>query len=105
MPSSLRNTWRLDAQSLVIIAALAAFALVLGYDLRLGIAAGVMLVATGFFWMLIALWFVAGSRRNPSPVRVLSQRFEQQQRLRLMAEQRARELAAKPLSGAQQTAD
>lgn len=105
MPSSPRNTWWLDAQWLVIIAALAAFAVVLGYDLRLGIAAGVLLAATAFGWLLIALWFVAGSRENPSPVRVLSQRFEQQQRLRALAEQRARDMAAKARSGPQQAAD
>ncbi len=107
MPSSPRDTWWLDAKWLVIIAALAAFAVVLGYDQRLGIATGVVLVATGFSWQIVALWFGGGSREEPSPVRALSQRFEQQQRLRLMAEQRAREVAGggAARSGAQQTAD
>jgi hypothetical protein len=109
MPSSSPNTWWLDAKWLVIIAAIAAFAVVLGYDQRLGIATGVVLVVTGFAWQLAAMWFGAGSREPNSPVRVVSQRYERQQRLRLLAEQRARELAAaaRPgtLSGSQQAAD
>jgi hypothetical protein len=109
MPSSSPNTWWLDAKWLVIIAAIAAFAVVLGYDQRLGIATGVVLVAVGFGWQLVAMWFAAGSRDLNSPVRVVSQRYEQQQRLRMLAEQRARELAvaARPatLSGSQQAAD
>ena len=105
MPSSAQDTWWLDAKWLVIIAAIAAFAVVLGYDQRLGIATGVCLVAVGFGWQLVALWFAAGSGKHTSPVRVVSQRYEQQQRLRLLAEQRARELAAAGRSGPQQTAD
>ena len=104
MPSSPMDTSLLDAKWLVIISAVAALAVVLGYDLRLGIAAGVMMLVTGFVWLLVALWF-GGADRKASPVRVLSQRFEEQQRLRLMAEQRARELAARSALGAQQAAD
>ncbi|MFL0671350.1 MAG: hypothetical protein ACJLS3_07985 [Erythrobacter sp.] len=109
MPSSSPKTWWLDAKWLVIIAAIAAFAVVLGYDQRLGIATGIFLVATGFVWQLVALWFGAGSGAKPSPVRALSQRYQQQQRQRLLAEQRAREVAAPghagPRSGPQQAAD
>jgi hypothetical protein len=109
MPSSSPNTWWLDAKWLVIIAAIAAFAVVLGYDQRLGIATGIFLVATGFVWQLVALWFGAGRGAKPSPVRALSQRYQQQQRQRLLAEQRAREVAAPGRAGArsgpQQAAD
>ena len=104
MPSSPMDTSLLDPKWLVIISAAAALAVVLGYDLRLGIAAGVLMLLTGFVWLLVALWF-GGADRKASPVRVLSQRFEEQQRLRLMAEQRARELAARSALGAQQAAD
>lgn len=106
MPSSPQDTGWLDAKWLVIISALAAFAVVLGYDLRLGIATGVFLVMTGFVGYFISLWFAAGSGKQPSPVRVVAQRYEQQQRLRLMAEQRAREIAANAgRSAPQQIAD
>lgn len=105
MPSSPQNTWWLDAKWLVIIAAAAAFGVIVGYDQRLGIAAGVVLVTTGFVWQLVAMWFGAGSREQASPVRAVSQRYEQQQRLRQLAEQRVRESVSVPVSGPQQTAD
>jgi hypothetical protein len=105
MPSSSPNTRWLDAKWLVIIAALAAFAVVLGYDQRLGIATGVVLVTTGFLVPIIALWFSAGDDRKASPVRALSERYRQQQRLRLLAEQRAREGIGAAPSGPQQAAD
>jgi len=106
MPSSPQDTGWFDAKWLAIISALAAFAVVLAYDLRLGIATGIFLLVTGFVWQIVALWFGAGFGREPSSVRVVSQRYEQQQRLRLMAEQRARDDAGGTgRSGPQQIAD
>lgn len=97
MPSPSRNTWWLDAKWLVMASAIAAFAVVLGYDVRLGIATGVLLMATGFAWLLLALWFAAGARAQASPVRSLTERYQQQLRQRMLAEQRARESKAKAL--------
>ncbi|MFN4038853.1 MAG: hypothetical protein ACK4IB_05915 [Erythrobacter sp.] len=95
MPSSPKDTWWLDAKWLVTGCALAAVAVVLGYDFRLGIAVGVFLIATGFAWQLVALWFAGGFRGQPSPVRIVSERYQQQLRQRLLAEQRSQENTAK----------
>lgn len=106
MSSSSRGIWWLDAKWLAIISGIAAFAVVVGYDLRLGIATGVFLVATGFVWLLIALWFRGGFRQPPSSVEALSQRYQEQQRLRALAEQRVRDGAgSEGRSGPQQAAD
>jgi hypothetical protein len=95
----------LDAKWLVIISAVAAFVVVLDYDHRLGIAAGVLLASTALVWIALALWFSAGIEPQSSPARVLADRFEQQARRRLLAEQRARENAARQVSGAKQASD
>lgn len=95
MPSPSRNTWWRDAKWLVMASAIAAFAVVLGYDVRLGIATGVFLIVTGFAWQLVALWFAAGAPEQSSPVRRLTERYQQQVRQRLLAEQRVRESNAK----------
>jgi hypothetical protein len=96
-------TW-LDAKWLVVVSALAAFAVVLTYDGRLGIAAGVLLAFTALSWIALALWFGAGREPQGLPGRVLAERYERQVRRRIAAEQRARE-TARPVSGAQQAPD
>ena len=90
-----------DAQRLVIASALVAFVVILDYDHRLGIAAGILLAVTALVWIGIAMAFGAGGSPEASQARVLTERFERQLRRRLEAEQRARNSA----SGAQQTAD
>lgn len=95
------NAAWLDAKWLVIASAFAAFVLILDYDHRLGIAAGVLLAFTAFIWIGLAMAFGAGSRPETSQARVLSDRFERQLRRRLEVERRLRD----SVSGAQQLAD
>ncbi len=83
------TTW-LDAKWLVIISAFAAFVVVVSYDGKLGLAAGVLLLSMALVWIGAALWFNGGRASQHSPVRVLSHRYEQQQRRRLKAERRVR---------------
>lgn len=99
------NAAWLDAKWLVIASAFAAFVLILDYDHRLGIAAGVLLAFTAFIWIGVAMAFGAGRSPETSQARVLSDRFERQLRRRLEAEQRAREGRSRSVSGAQQLAD
>ncbi len=103
--SSDRETW-LRPKWLVAASAVAAFVIVLSYDGRLALAAGSLLAVVGVIWIALEAWQAAdaGAARR-SPARVVTARFEEHVLRRLQAERRARELAAKPLSGAQQVAD
>lgn len=98
------SSW-LDAKWLVVISAVAAFVVVLTFDHRLGIAAGVLLASTALVWIAAARWFGGGVRSAKSPAMVLSERYEQQVRRRLLAEQRARDNTLRQVSGSQQAAD
>lgn len=90
MPGKTDKPLRLDAKWLVVLSVLAAFLVVVSYDGKLGIAAGVLLISTASVWIGAALWLNGGAKPQHSPVRVLSHRYEQQQRRRLQAEQRSR---------------
>ena len=82
----------LDPKWIVSACALAAFGLILNYDLRLGIAAGIVLAVIGAFWLFIALRFgslsggpasgrnglVVGVRAQISNRRLASLRADQQ---------------------------
>lgn len=85
----------LDAKWLVVLSAFAAFVVVLDYDHRLGIAAGVLLALVAAIWIGLAVAFGVGANPHGSPVRALSSRFEEQARRRQTAAQRARDVSAK----------
>ena len=100
MPVSNDNdgAW-LDPKWIVGACALAAFGLILNYDLRLGIAAGIVLGVIGALWLFIALRYGSlsggpASGRNGLVVSVRAQISN-----RRLAAARA---AQQPASGAQQ---
>jgi hypothetical protein len=99
------NAAWLDPKWLVIASALAAFVVIIDYDHRLGIAAGILFAFTALIWIGIAMAFGAGGSPEGSQTRVLADRFERQVRRRIEAEQRIRELAARQPSGAQKAPD
>lgn len=105
MPSTPKKLLWFDAKWPILLSGVAALAVVLVYDWRLGLAAGVLLVVLGLVWELVAMWFGVDFRRTPSPVKVVSQRYQENVQRRLIAEARAREMAAKLRSGPQQISD
>ena len=64
---------------LVAIVALAAFALLIGYDLRLGIAAGVVLGVVVLLWLYLALRYGSLSDGPPRERKAIVAQFRQQQ--------------------------
>lgn len=94
-----------DAKWPILLSGIAALAVVMVYDWRFGIAAGVLLVVLGLVWELVAMWFGVDFRRKPSPVKGVSQRYQENVQRRLIAEARAREMAAKLHSGPQQISE
>lgn len=105
MPSTPNKLLWFDAKWPIRLAGIAAFAVILLYNWRLGLAAGVLLLALGVVWELVAMWFGVGFRRTPSPVKVVSQRYQENVQRRLIADARAREMSAKLRSGPQQISD
>jgi hypothetical protein len=105
VPSNRKNLLWFDAKWPVLLSGVSAFVVTLVYDWRFGLAAGVLLVVLGLVWELVAMWFGTDFRGKPSPVTVVSQRYEENLRRRLLAETRARESAAKLRSGPQQISD
>lgn len=105
MTSTTKNPLRFDAKWPILLSSIAAFAVILLYDVWFGLAAGVLLVVLGLVWELVAMWFGVGFRSKPSPVKCVSQRYEEHVQRRLLAEARAREGAAKLRSGPQKIAD
>jgi hypothetical protein len=67
----------LNPKWLVIGVALAAFGLILSYDVRLGMAAGAVLAAIGALWLYLALRYGSLSGA-PSGRRALVAQFRQQ---------------------------
>lgn len=100
MPVSNNNdgAW-LDPKWIVSACALAAFALILNYDLRLGIAAGIVLGVIGALWLFIALRYGSLSGGSASGRTGLVTAVRAQISNRRLAAARA---AQPPASGAQQ---
>jgi hypothetical protein len=80
LPSS--TDWPFDPKWFVIGFALGAFALVLGYDLRLGAAVGVAMALIGAFYLYIRFRFA------PGPDEPLSERDAMMERFAKLREQR-----------------
>lgn len=68
----------LDPKWLVIGFALAAFALIITYDLRLGLAAGAVLGVFGAVWLYLALRFSLLGADRPTNRRAMLDRFRVQ---------------------------
>lgn len=68
----------LDPKWFVIGFAVAAFALILHYDLRLGLAAGALLGVVAAVWLYLALRFGLLGRAYPSERRAMQERFRKQ---------------------------
>lgn len=68
----------LDPKWLVIGFAVAAFALILHYDLRLGLAAGALLGVFAALWLYLALRFGLLGGEHPSERRAMQERFRKQ---------------------------
>lgn len=100
MPSNSKTALWADAKWPIMLSGVAALAVVLLYDLRFGLAVGVLLVVLGLVWELVAMWFGFDFRRKPSPVKCVSQRYEEHLQRRLLAERRAVHGPSKPRSGA-----
>jgi hypothetical protein len=100
MPVSNDNdgAW-LDPKWIVSACALAAFGLILNYDLRLGIAAGIVLGVIGAVWLFVALRYGSLSGSSSSGRNVLVAGVRVQTSNRRIAALRAAERAT---SGAQQ---
>jgi hypothetical protein len=100
MPVSNDNdgAW-LDPKWIVSACALAAFGLIMNYDLRLGIAAGIVLGVIGAVWLYIALRYGSLSGGPASGRSKLVTRVRAQISNRRLATARA---AQPPASGAQQ---
>lgn len=68
----------LDPKWFVIGFALAAFALILHYDLRLGLAAGALLGVVAALWLYLVVRFGLLGGSQPSERRVMQEHFRQQ---------------------------
>jgi hypothetical protein len=68
----------LDPKWFVIGFAFAAFALILHYDLRLGLAAGTLLGLVAALWLYLVLRFSLPGRSQPSERRLMEERFRKQ---------------------------
>lgn len=88
----------LDPKWFVIGFAVAAFALVLHYDLRLGLAAGSLLGVFAALWLYLALRFGLLGGSPPSERRAMQERFRKQVSNRRHAANRDRD--DDPRSGA-----
>ncbi|MFN7159582.1 MAG: hypothetical protein ACK4MR_12965 [Erythrobacter cryptus] len=91
------GSWR-DPKWFVIGFALAAFALILHYDLRLGLAAGALLGVIAALWLYLAVRFGLLGGGGMSERRVMQERYRQQVDNRRRAATRERD--DDPRSGA-----
>lgn len=94
-----------DARWPILFSGIAAFVILLAYDVRFGVAAGILLLVLGLAWQLAAMWFGFGFRSKSSPVSCVAERYEEQLKRRLVAEARARDSSASVRSRPQKTAD
>ena len=78
MPASPDDGSVLDPKWFVVGFAIAAFALILHYDLRLGLAAGTLLGVSAALWLFVVLRFGLLGSGQPSERRVMQERFRQQ---------------------------
>jgi MFS superfamily sulfate permease-like transporter len=101
MPATPNEGAWFNPKWLVIAVALTAFALILNYDLRLGLAAGALLGLVGVVWLFAALRYGSLNRGEGSGRSSLVAGVQQQTSNRRIAVQRAAEQAAL-LSGSQQ---
>lgn len=93
----------LDPKWFVIGFAFAAFALIIHYDLRLGLAAGTLLGLIAALWLYLAVRFSLPGRGQKSERRLMEDRFRKQLSNRRKAA--LRESDNKPRSGAQSGPD
>ncbi len=100
MPVSPDESSWFDPKWLVVAVALAAFGLILSYDLRLGLAAGAVLGVIGAFWLYVSLRYGALSTEPASGRQTLVARLRSQSSNRRYAAARIAET-----SGAQQGSD
>lgn len=100
MPVSPDEASWLNPKWLVVAVALAAFGLILSYDLRLGLAAGVLLGVMAAFWLYVSLRYGSLSSEPASGRKALVARLRSQGSNRRLAAERIAETSA-----AQQRAD
>lgn len=87
-----------DPKWFVIGVAFAAFALIITYDLRLGIVAGIVLGIIAALWLYVAFRFGSLRRGPPSERKVMVQRFRQQAKNRRVAAARMAQPAPAPVT-------
>ena len=78
MPASPDDGSFLDPKWFVVGFAVAAFALILHYDLRLGLAAGALLGVFAAVWLYLVVRFGLLGSGQPSERRVMQERYRQQ---------------------------
>lgn len=88
--SSSDGSW-LDPKWFVIGFSLAVFALLVSYDLRLGLAFGVLLGLAAAGWLYLAIRFAAPAGAQPSGRRAMVERFARHFSNRRLAERRRAE--------------
>lgn len=98
MPGSPEEGALLDPKWFVIGFALAGLALMIHYDLRLGLAAGALVGMVAALWLYLALRFGLVGDDRPSYRRAMLDRFRQQLSNRSSAARRTRD--SDPGSGA-----
>jgi hypothetical protein len=93
MPVSPDEGWFLNPKWFVIAVALAALALIIDYDLRLGLAAGALVGVIAALWLFLVLRLGFLGEDRPSYRRRMLERFRQQFTNRCSAEQREDEVS------------